>query len=402
MQNTSRSRLWPSIFPGRSPETKIPPELYSLHNWESHISFPRISKENRIGVFLTKLELLLRYFTNFWSTAPRPARTGVLMAGVFIARTPTFFFLLSPSIESFVRRQLCKSPFYGYHEYPLAPSLLMSCCRICTTCTLLEQKYSSRSLVQCAMLNRWTSTLRLTVESATTRPGFRSAAKLFSRERSESCLICALRKIHACESLRFACSSGDLRWAIDEHKQRWRRRRSREGENSWWGSFARLCVRGRRKICRAKLENILDVQRRSGTTFPIRAVHSTCMYSNATSSASAQLACNMTVQHVQVCWEMRWPRPSHDSWPRYDFLKASHRNEDHFDHFLLWQVDLCTETCCLTVSGYGGQVIVFDFSMQSMNVPLKVSFWHATKCIEVLRLFTLSVSVLWKFKTWMY
>ena len=57
---------------------------------------------------------------------------------------------------------------------------------------------------------------------------------------------------------------------------------------------------GRRKVCRAKLENILDVQRRSDTTFPIRAVHSTCMYSNAT-SASAQLACNMTVQHLQVC-----------------------------------------------------------------------------------------------------
>ena len=70
------------------------------------------------------------------------------------------------------------------------------------------------------------------------------------------------------------------------------------------GPFARLCVRGRRKVCRAQLENILDVQRRSDTTFPIRAVHSTCMYSNAT-SASAQLACNMTVQHVQVCREMR-------------------------------------------------------------------------------------------------
>ena len=70
------------------------------------------------------------------------------------------------------------------------------------------------------------------------------------------------------------------------------------------GTFARLCVRGRRKVYRAQHENILDVQRRSDTTFPIRAVHSTCMYSNAT-SASAQLACNMTVQHVQVCREMR-------------------------------------------------------------------------------------------------
>ena len=65
------------------------------------------------------------------------------------------------------------------------------------------------------------------------------------------------------------------------------------------GTFARLCVREMRKVCRAHLEKILDVQRRSDTMFPIRAVHSTCMYLNAT-SASAQLACNMTVQHVQV------------------------------------------------------------------------------------------------------
>ena len=41
------------------------------------------------------------------------------------------------------------------------------------------------------------------------------------------------------------------------------------------GTFARLCVRGMRKVCRAQLEKILDVQRRSDTTFPIHAVHST-------------------------------------------------------------------------------------------------------------------------------
>ena len=65
-------------------------------------------------------------------------------AGVFIARTPTFFFLLSPSIESFVRRQLhCKSPFYGYHEYPLEPSSLMSCCRSCTTLLLDQHECST-------------------------------------------------------------------------------------------------------------------------------------------------------------------------------------------------------------------------------------------------------------------
>ena len=41
------------------------------------------------------------------------------------------------------------------------------------------------------------------------------------------------------------------------------------------GTFARLCVRGMRKVCRAQLEKILDVQRRSDTTFPDsrRALH---------------------------------------------------------------------------------------------------------------------------------
>ena len=74
------------------------------------------------------------------------------MAGVFIARTPTFFFVLSPSIESFVSRQLdCKSPFYGYHEYPLEPSSLMSCCRTCTTllARAARMQYSCRSRTVC-------------------------------------------------------------------------------------------------------------------------------------------------------------------------------------------------------------------------------------------------------------
>ena len=133
-------------------------------------------------------------------------------------------------------------------------------------------------------------------------------------QRAALSVLCA-KSEHACESLRFACSSGDLRWAIDERNNDGDGDGREKARTADGGTFARLCVRGRRKVCRAQLENILDVQRRSDTTFPIRTVHSTCMYSNAT-SACAQLACNMTVQHVQVCREMRWPRPSHDSWPR--------------------------------------------------------------------------------------
>ena len=75
------------------------------------------------------------------------------MAGVFIARTPTFFFLLSPSIERFLRRQRCKSPFYGYHEYPLEPSSLMSCCRTCC-CTTMLACWSSTNAVQQSISHR--------------------------------------------------------------------------------------------------------------------------------------------------------------------------------------------------------------------------------------------------------
>ena len=144
-----------------------------------------------------------------------------------------------------------------------------------------------------------------------------------SRENAQGAALSVLcaKSEHACESLRFACSSGDLRWVIDERNNDGDGDGREKARTADGGTFARLCVRGRRKVCRARLENILDVQRRSDTTFPIRTVHSTCMYSNAT-SASAQLPCNITVQHVQVCREMRWPRPSHDSWPRLPPTKS--------------------------------------------------------------------------------
>ena len=162
---------------------------------------------------------------------------------------------------------------------------------ICRTVTALS-----------ALLNRWTSTLRLTVESATTQPGFRSAAKLLLRERSESVLcLCSAQNPNMLVSLSVSravqaiCAERSTSANNDGGGDG--REKARTADR---GTFARLCVRGRRKVCRAQLENILDVQRRSDTTFPIRAMHSTCMYSNAT-SAFAQIACNITVQHVQVC-----------------------------------------------------------------------------------------------------
>ena len=41
-------------------------------------------------------------------------------------------------------------------------------------------------------------------------------------------------------------------------------------------------------------------------------------------------ACNMTVQQVQVCWEMQWPPPSHDFWLRWECFhdQKSSRSRD--------------------------------------------------------------------------
>ena len=147
------------------------------------------------------------------------------------------------------------------------------------------------------MLNRWTSTLRLTVESATTRPGFRSAAKLLSRTLGELPCLCSAQNpnmlvstslsVCACRAVQAICAERSTSANNDGDGDGQEKARTADG-----GTFARLCVTGRRKVCRAQLEKILEVQGRSDTTFPIR-VHSTCMYSNAT-SACIRAAC---VQH---------------------------------------------------------------------------------------------------------
>ena len=84
-------------------------------------------------------------------------------------------------------------------------------------------------------------------------------------------LLVSLFVLHAVQA--------DLRWAIDKRKQRWRRRRLRE---QLMGAFLR--------------ENV---------------------------SEEGHL---WSVQDVQVCCEMRWPRPSHDSWLRHD-AKVSFTNK---------------------------------------------------------------------------
>ena len=139
------------------------------------------------------------------------------------------------------------------------------------------------------MLNRWTSTLRLTVESATTRPGFRSAAKLLSRTLGQLPCLCSAQNPNMLVSTSLSvwgavqaiCAERSTSANNDGDGDGQEKARKADG-----GTFARY---GRRRVCRAQLEKILDVQRRSDTTFPIR-VHSTCMYSNAT-SACIRAAC---------------------------------------------------------------------------------------------------------------
>ena len=218
-------------------------------------------------------------------------------------------------MKSFVRRQLCKSPFYGYREYPLEPGSHMSCCRA----TLLEQHECSTAVDLLYSVRCWIDGLQHYVWRSKVRPHDPDSALLetpLERMFVERPCLCSaqnpnmLVSISVLRAVQAVCAERSTSTNYDGDGDGQEKSRTADGV-----TFVRLCVRRRSKVWRAQLEKILDVQRRSDTTFPIRAVHSTCMHSNAT-SASAQLACSMTVQHGQVWWEMRWPRPSHDSWPR--------------------------------------------------------------------------------------
>ena len=178
------------------------------------------------------------------------------MAGVFITRTPTFFFLLSPSIESFVRRQLCKSPFYGYHEYPLEPSSLMSCCRTCTT--LLEQHECSTAVdlsYECASVESidFNTTFDGRKCDHTTRIPLCCKTPLERTFGELPCLCSAqipnmLVSLTASRAVQAICAERSTSANNDDDGDGREKARTADG-----GTFARLCVRGRRKVCRAQL-----------------------------------------------------------------------------------------------------------------------------------------------------
>ena len=118
----------------------------------------------------------------------------------------------------------------------------MSCCR--TGHAARAQHEWSTAVDLSYSVRCWIDGLQHYVWRSKVRPHDQDSALLqnSSREnarRAALSVLCA-KSEHACESLRFAWSSGDLRWGIDERKQRWRRRRSTKGKNSWWGHFCQI------------------------------------------------------------------------------------------------------------------------------------------------------------------
>ena len=113
------------------PKTKSSPGTINLAQLRVKHFIPEDFKRKQSWhFFLTKLELSLRYFTNFWSTR-RPGRRARVRSWSWQASS-SHEHQLSSSFSHRRSKALllhCKSPFYGYHEYPLEPSSLMSCCR---------------------------------------------------------------------------------------------------------------------------------------------------------------------------------------------------------------------------------------------------------------------------------
>ena len=179
----------------------------------------------------------------------------------------------------------------------------MSCCRTCTTLqersTNVVRQSISRTVCDVESMD-FNTTFDGRKCDHTTRIPLCCKTPLERTLGELPCLCCAqnpsmLVSLSVSRGVQAICTERSTSANSDGDGDDREKARTADG-----GTFARLCVRGMRKVCRAQLEKILDVQRRSDTTFPIHAVHSTCMYSNAT-SASAQLACIMIVQRVQVC-----------------------------------------------------------------------------------------------------
>ena len=160
----------------------------------------------------------------------------------------------------------------------------------------------------------------LTVESATTRPGIRSR-KLCCKTSFQGtlevlpCLLSAQDPNLLCGSSVSHAVHTDLLWVPSTNH-------GGDGEgrrNHWWGLLQdNSSGEGERS---AEHKKTIAVQQRSETTFSIRALHIKmpprwCMEIYMTLQLNFIIA-----QHEQEWDEIRWARPSHDSWLR--LYKAS-------------------------------------------------------------------------------
>ena len=184
-----------------------------MYNKQSHHSFPRISKENCVGIF----QRSLNFCSDTWSISD--VRRLCWCAHSWLS---SLLQLQFP--PSFAPRQLrkavqllesfCKSPFSGYHEYFLKPSAAirllvqpLSNLRLASI-RPLEQHEGSRSTanrIHTVCNSESTKACDLVYKFATRkcdqtarRPLESSAAKRHSRERSKSCLVCAQCKSRTC------------------------------------------------------------------------------------------------------------------------------------------------------------------------------------------------------------
>ena len=212
---------------------------------------------------------------------------------IFIAPTPPA--TLPPfSID---RGKLCSSlrqlqtPIFGLPVLSRAQWNSWSiCCRPCTTLLGLRE-FSTEDILEC----RSTKVCGLVYKFGGRKY---AAAKLLSRERSESCLVCVQRKIlNVLVRLSIShAAQADLCWAIIDRKHVG----DEDGRaNSRWANFARQHVRGGRKVGRA--QKAVDVQRRSDTTFC--ALH---MQGNGRRACTRlRRACSVQHFYMQHCTSVR-------------------------------------------------------------------------------------------------
>ena len=163
--------------------------------------------------------------------------------------------------------------------------------------------------------------MSLTVKSTTTCSRICSKEllpKLLSRKRSETCLVGVKRKIQACKcvspfrmQLRLICAERSMS-SNTVATEMFR-------ANSWWDKFFQT-TRQRSKVCRTQ------------KTLPTFKDEATQRSSHCTRMETVKHVCDCDMHAewnifkcniVQVCCEVGWPQPSHDSWPTVLWMRKN-------------------------------------------------------------------------------